>query len=256
MSKGTVWLLEDVTERIRTENELLEKEKELEDAQLLAKSGSWSYDPVTQKSVWSKGMFHIWGLDPTMGRFPMEDHQKYIHPDDYSLFESIVKEAVENGTPYNAILRLITPAGVEKTINTICEPVCDSLGSQTIRTSGANLTSLINDILDLSKIEAGKVTIEMTEFSLQHCISDIMLMQQSVIYGKGLKLDIHIADTIPAVLRGNPLRIKQILLNLLGNAVKFTSQGTILTHEPCTVVNTGDQGRIRIFILGLTYSRP
>jgi signal transduction histidine kinase/ActR/RegA family two-component response regulator len=96
-----------------------------------------------------------------------------------------------------------------------------------LKLSGNNLLSLLNDILDLSKIEAGKLEIEKSEFSLSACMRDLALMQKAVISAKGLKLDLVIAEDIPHVLIGDQLRIKQILLNLLGNAVKFTVQGKI-----------------------------
>ncbi|MEI6705006.1 MAG: PAS domain S-box protein, partial [Deltaproteobacteria bacterium] len=93
--------------------------------------------------------------------------------------------------------------------------------------SGKNLLSLINDILDLSKIEAGKIIIESGEFRLHHCINDVVLMQKSVIHEKGLKLDLDVSEDIPQFVMGDQLRVKQILHNLMGNAVKFTSQGGI-----------------------------
>jgi len=93
--------------------------------------------------------------------------------------------------------------------------------------SGNNLLSLINDVLDLSKIEAGKIELEPTEFSLHRCINDVILTQKSVIYEKGLSLKVEIAKEIPNALVGDPLRLKQIILNLLGNAAKFTAQGGI-----------------------------
>jgi len=93
--------------------------------------------------------------------------------------------------------------------------------------SGNNLLSLIDDILDLSKIEAGKITMEPVEFRLRHCINDVALMQQSVIFDKGLKLDLDVAEEIPQFMRGDQLRVKQILHNLIGNAVKFTSRGGV-----------------------------
>lgn len=97
----------------------------------------------------------------------------------------------------------------------------------TLKLSGKNLISLVNDILDLSKIEAGKMDMETAEFNLNQCINDVVLMQQSVIYEKGLLLDITTDDCIPSGLLGDQLRIKQILLNLLGNASKFTTNGSI-----------------------------
>jgi PAS domain S-box-containing protein len=96
-----------------------------------------------------------------------------------------------------------------------------------LKTSGTNLMSLINDILDLSKIEAGKVEIEWAEFSLQQCIKHVVLMEKAAYSGKGLTLDVAVAENIPHVLLGDQLHIKQILLNLLGNAVKFTERGGV-----------------------------
>jgi PAS domain S-box-containing protein len=98
---------------------------------------------------------------------------------------------------------------------------------EALKLSGNNLLSLISDILDLSKIEAGKIILESAEFSLHHCINDIVLMQKSVAYEKSLALNLNLSKDIPPLLIGDQLRIKQILLNLLGNAVKFTSQGSV-----------------------------
>ena len=96
-----------------------------------------------------------------------------------------------------------------------------------LRKSGNNLLSLINSILDLSKIEAGKIIIELAEFNLHQSIKDIIKMQQTVMFEKGLALDLKLADDIPDFLVGDQLRVKQILHNLLGNAIKFTSKGRI-----------------------------
>jgi signal transduction histidine kinase/CheY-like chemotaxis protein len=93
--------------------------------------------------------------------------------------------------------------------------------------SGNNLLSLINDILDLSKIEAQKVKIEFAEFSLHRCINDVVLMQKYVIHEKGIALYVDVAAELPHLMVGDQLRLKQILLNLLGNAVKFTAHGSI-----------------------------
>ena len=93
--------------------------------------------------------------------------------------------------------------------------------------SGDNLLALINDILDLSKIEAGKTTIELAGFSLHDCIDSVVTTQKSSLHQKGLSLAVEIAKEVPRVLVGDQLRIKQIIANLLGNAVKFTAQGGI-----------------------------
>jgi signal transduction histidine kinase/ActR/RegA family two-component response regulator len=93
--------------------------------------------------------------------------------------------------------------------------------------SGDNLLALINDILDLSKIEAGKTTIELAGFSLHDCIDSVVTTQKSSLYQKGLSLTVEVAKEVPRVLVGDQLRIKQIIANLLGNAVKFTAQGGV-----------------------------
>ncbi len=98
---------------------------------------------------------------------------------------------------------------------------------ETLASSGKCLLSLINDVLDLSKIESGKVTIEMAEFSLKSCIKDVVLTQKSVAYQKGLSLMVNLADDIPGLVTGDQLRIKQIALNLIGNAIKFTEKGSV-----------------------------
>lgn len=97
----------------------------------------------------------------------------------------------------------------------------------TLMLSGKNLLSLINDILDLSKIEAGKITLEQAEFSLIQSIKDISLMQKQVAYEKGLVFAVDFTGNIPHVLVGDQLRVKQIILNRLGNAIKFTAKGGI-----------------------------
>jgi PAS domain S-box-containing protein len=96
-----------------------------------------------------------------------------------------------------------------------------------IAQSSSNLLSLINDILDLSKIEAGKVVVEKVDFSLRGCINNVVLTQRSRVAQKGLFLKLDIPDEVPDVLVGDDLRVKQILLNLLGNAIKFTGKGGI-----------------------------
>jgi len=96
-----------------------------------------------------------------------------------------------------------------------------------IETSADNLLDLINDILDLSKIEAGKVELEYADFSLRKAINDVNTTQISRIHQKRLQFDLNLPDNLPKVVQGDQLRYKQILLNLLGNAIKFTELGKI-----------------------------
>jgi signal transduction histidine kinase/DNA-binding NarL/FixJ family response regulator len=96
-----------------------------------------------------------------------------------------------------------------------------------IDSSGRILLTLINDILDLSKIESGMIDLEHDEFSLKHAINDIINSQLTVIRNKHLTITSDIAPDVPGIVYGDQLRFKQIIFNLLGNAVKFTAQGGI-----------------------------
>lgn len=96
-----------------------------------------------------------------------------------------------------------------------------------INTSGGQLLQIINDILDISKIQSGKMTIESTLFSLHQTVQEIFQVMQYKALEKKLDLNYHIHDQVQEFLRGDPLRLKQILLNLISNAIKFTDQGSI-----------------------------
>lgn len=124
-------------------------------------------------------------------------------------------------TPMNAIVG-ITRLLLEKA------PRPDQLQYlNVIRQSADNLLVIINDILDLSKIEAGKIVIEKIDFSLRDMIQSIQEIMQLKAEQKGLELRIKINPDIPDRLIGDPTRLNQILINLIGNAVKFTDKGFI-----------------------------
>ncbi len=93
--------------------------------------------------------------------------------------------------------------------------------------SAKYLLEVINDILDLSKIEADRMTLEQKDFSLSQTIDSVISMQGSGVTVKGLSLSREIDPTLPDVLRGDALRVKQILINFTGNAIKFSERGKI-----------------------------
>ncbi|MDB5197998.1 MAG: hypothetical protein JWP88_2369 [Flaviaesturariibacter sp.] len=96
-----------------------------------------------------------------------------------------------------------------------------------IYSSSQNLLTLINDILDLSKIEAGMMHIEQAPFSLQGLVSSVQVMFQDKASQKGLLFNISLEPTIHDTLSGDPVRLTQILINLLSNAIKFTDKGFV-----------------------------
>jgi len=96
-----------------------------------------------------------------------------------------------------------------------------------IQQSADNLLVIINDILDLSKIEAGKIVIESIPFSPREVLGSMRDMLLLRAEEKGIRLEVSVDDAVPARLLGDPTRLAQVLVNLAGNAVKFTEQGTV-----------------------------
>ncbi|MFY9825170.1 MAG: two-component regulator propeller domain-containing protein [Thermoanaerobaculia bacterium] len=98
---------------------------------------------------------------------------------------------------------------------------------ETIRGSGEALLGLLNDILDFSKVEAGALEIEETPFDIRHCLLDAIELLAAEAIRKGLEVDCTVDDSVPGAVVSDPTRLRQILVNLLGNAVKFTAAGGI-----------------------------
>jgi PAS domain S-box-containing protein len=99
---------------------------------------------------------------------------------------------------------------------------------QKISAAGQNLLGIINDILDFSKIEAGRLSLERTDFQLETVLADVTNLVADRIFSRGVELLLSVSDDVPDALIGDPLRLSQVLINLLGNAAKFTEQGQIL----------------------------
>jgi PAS domain S-box-containing protein len=97
-----------------------------------------------------------------------------------------------------------------------------------IKSSGESLLRLINDILDFSKIEAGKLELEIVDFDLQSLLGDLAISMAPRAEEKGLELICFADAAVPAALSGDPSRLRQVLNNLVGNAVKFTNKGEVL----------------------------
>ncbi|WDP89049.1 MAG: response regulator [Desulfobacter sp.] len=121
-----------------------------------------------------------------------------------------------------------------------------------IRSSGNTLLSLINDILDLSKIEAGQIRFEYRDFDLCRLVEETLGVFRLKASQKGLALGAEVDPNLPAVLRGDSLRIKQILVNLLGNALKFTEEGRVGVQA----IQEGCQGKDIMLTLAVHDTGP
>ncbi|MRV73373.1 PAS domain S-box protein [Duganella sp. FT92W] len=113
-----------------------------------------------------------------------------------------------------------------------------------IRFAGEHLLGIIDDILDISKIEAGKLEIEHVDFALDHVIQTLTTVVAPKAAGKGLNLVFDIDPKLPPVLRGDPLRLGQVLINYTNNAIKFSDQGNIVV-KVINVLSDTSQCQVR-----------
>lgn len=98
----------------------------------------------------------------------------------------------------------------------------------TIKSSSDNILVIVNDILDMSRIDSGKIDFEAVDFMLTELIEEIVYMMRPKALAKGIELRAEIDKELPAVIKGDPLRMNQILLNLVNNALKFTEEGEVV----------------------------
>jgi signal transduction histidine kinase len=140
-------------------------------------------------------------------------------------------------TPMNAIIGLTELLLEEEFEGTNLENI------KSIKYSADNLLVIINDILDFSKIEAGKVTFENIDFDIRHRMNELKKTFEHRTKEKSLGFEISVQPDVPSSIKGDPYRLNQILFNLVGNAIKFTSEGNIKV-----TVNIFEQTESKIWI--------
>jgi PAS domain S-box-containing protein len=116
-----------------------------------------------------------------------------------------------------------------------------------VKTSADHLLTVINDILDFSKIEAGKLDLERVEFSLRETLDDTVATLATRAHKKGLELASYVSEDVPDSLVGDPFRLRQVVVNLVGNAIKFTEQGEVVLRVE-QAIQRGDRAELTFSI--------
>lgn len=301
---------EDISERIKTEKRIQEKQQQLEDAQRIARLGNWDWDLLTGKIEWSDEVFRILGYEKGKHAANQENFIGVLHPDDLPLMVEFEKRAFQGEVSFDEEWRIITPVGELKYINLlgnrvfneqkqpirmvgtmqditerkqveilknefvssvsheIRTPLTSIMGSLSIVTSGTlgklpeetgkllriafdnskRLLNLINDILDVAKIEAGEFQLTPEPISLLELIEESVSLNEGYAnkYHSNIKLDSQIS--VDTQINADKERIMQVMSNLLSNAMKFTLPETdievsVVCNNDWVRVSVKDHGK-------------
>ena len=123
---------------------------------------------------------------------------------------------------------------------------------KTVKSAADNLLGILNDLLDFSKIEAGKLELETADFGLRAILGDTLRTLAIRAHKNGLELVSHVQPDVPDALIGDASRLRQILLNLVGNAIKFTEQGEVVLRVECAAETTPDEEALLRFAVSDT----
>ncbi|WP_222184652.1 ATP-binding protein [Geminicoccus harenae] len=148
-------------------------------------------------------------------------------------------------TPITAVLGMVDLLGQSDL------PAGEKTYLETIRTSGRHLLAIVNDLLDFSRSEAGRLQVDNLEFSLREVLDQTRAFLTPQASELGLEFHFDVDEQLPAVVRGDPRRLRQVLLNLTGNALKFTNRGSVTVQVRHTVADGAARLRVDITDTGI-----
>jgi signal transduction histidine kinase/ActR/RegA family two-component response regulator len=148
-------------------------------------------------------------------------------------------------TPITAVLGMVDLLGQSDL------PAGEKTYLETIRTSGRHLLAIVNDLLDFSRSEAGRLQVDNVEFSLREVLDQTRAFLTPQASEQGIEFHFDVDEQLPAVVRGDPRRLRQVLLNLTGNALKFTNRGSVTVQMRHTVADGAARLRVDITDTGV-----
>jgi two-component system sensor histidine kinase/response regulator len=220
-----------------------------EEALLMRRDGR---ELATEVTAWSVQVGHIWRFNSLIRDITARKEMEFAlteareQSDEASRLKSefLAMMSHEIRTPMNGVIGLadvLLGTGLDETQLRYAEG---------IRTAGAGLLTVINDILDFSKGEAGKIVLDETPFDLRELIEEVVDLVAGRARDKGIELVGYVRPEVPAALLGDPGKLRQILLNLCANAIKFTAEGevTVTASRLDTTVDGADEAAAPIRI--------
>ncbi len=200
--------------------------------------GSYRWLSWRSISVPRRGIIYGIGRDVTEKREAAEALERA----NQARAEFLANMSHEIRTPMNAIV------GLSSLLLKANLPAEERSWAEGVKASSDGLLRIIDDILDFSKIEAGKLVIETVDFRLRETLNGVVALLEPRAASQGIELRLEVAGDAPDLLQGDPTRLRQVLLNLVGNAIKFTAQGYVaLVVEPRS--STGEALEVRFAIL-------